>query len=199
MAPLFILMAIAPLFQWQTMLIRNLRKKLSIYLLIAVALAILSPLVAGVKNTLWIFCALTLTLWLILLTLNHGFTWRKWLKPRRLALSQWAMILAHLGIGVTAMGIICSSAYSQQRDVSMRPGDSASVGPYEFRFQKMTEIQGPNYQGLRGEVAVYRDAKLLRILRPEQRYFRVANTATTKAAIDAECFVTLCCDRIVVA
>ena len=37
-------------------------------------------------------------------------------------------------------------------------------------------------------VAVYRDAKLLRILRPEQRYFRVADTATTKAAIDAGLF-----------
>ncbi len=188
MAPLFILMAIAPLFQWQTMLIHKLRKKLSIYLLIVMVLAILLPLIAGVKNTLWIFCALTLTLWLVLLTLNHGFTWRKWPRPRRLALSQWAMILAHLGIGVTAMGIICSTAYSQQRDVSMQPGDSTNVGPYEFRFQKMTNIQGPNYEGLRAQMAVYQDAKLLRILWPEQRYFRVADTATTKAAIDAGLF-----------
>lgn len=188
MAPVFMLMAIAPLFQWQTTAVKNLRKKLLVFLALVVTLAILLPLVLGIKITFWFFCGLALILWVILFTLHHGFTWQKWLKPRRLVLSQWAMILAHLGIGITAMGIICSTTFSQQRDVSMRPGDTLNVGPYQFQFQGVKEVPGPNYQGLQGRVAVYRDSHLLRVLLPEQRYFPVEATATTKAAIDAGIF-----------
>lgn len=188
MAPVFMLMAIAPLFQWQTTAVKNLRKKLLVFLALVVILAILLPLVLGIKITFWFFCGLALILWVILFTLHHGFTWQKWLKPRRLVLSQWAMILAHLGIGITAMGIICSTTFSQQRDVSMRPGDTLNVGPYQFQFQGVKEVPGPNYQGLQGRVAVYRDSHLLRVLLPEQRYFPVEATATTKAAIDAGIF-----------
>jgi cytochrome c-type biogenesis protein CcmF len=188
MAPLFLLMAIAPLFQWRTSQISHLRSKIVIYLILVLTLAILLPLLFGVKITLWFFCALAIALWIILWTLHHGFTWRRWLRPRRLALSQWAMVTAHLGIGVTVIGIICSTAYSQQRDVSMHQGDIAQVGPYQFKFLNITEHQGPNYRGLQSEVAVLRDDQVLRVLQPEQRFFPVANTAATKAAIDAGVF-----------
>jgi cytochrome c-type biogenesis protein CcmF len=187
-APLFILMAIAPLFQWRNTDIKNLRKKMGIYLLIVIVLAVTLPLILGVALSFWFLGALALTLWLVLWTLHHGFTWKKWPKLRRLTLSQWAMCLAHLGVGVTAIGILCSTAYSQQRDVEMHPGDTVKIGPYRFQFQRVSELSGSNYQALQGQVAVYHQQKLLRILWPEQRYFPVANSVATKAAIDVGIF-----------
>jgi cytochrome c-type biogenesis protein CcmF len=188
MAPMFVLMAIAPLFQWRSMPIKNLLSKLLIYLVIVIFLAAVLPWVLGFRNTLWIFCGLALALWVVLLTLNHGFTWQKWPRLRRITLSRWAMVLAHLGVGVTALGIICSTAYSERRDVGMRPSDSATIGPYQVQFRQVADLRGPNYEGLQGEVGLYRHGKLLRVLFPQQRYFRVADTVTTKAAIDAGMF-----------
>lgn len=188
MFPVFVLMAIAPLFQWRNTKVKHLRGKILIYLSIVLILAIVVPLVLGIKVTLLLFCGLALALWVILFTLHHGFTWKKWLKFRRLAVSQWAMILAHLGVGITALGIICSVANSQQRDVSMHLGDRVKLGPYEFQFQSTANFQGPNYEGLKAEIVIYRAGKRLRVLWPEQRFFSVANTATAKAAIDAGIF-----------
>ena len=125
---------------------------------------------------------------MILWSLNHGFVWRQGLRLRRQGLGHWAMIVAHLGVGITALGIICTTAYSEQRDVSMRPGDSVQVGAYQFKFQSIADLTGPNYQGMQAKIAVYRGEKLLRILEPQQRYFPVTQTVTAKASIDAGLF-----------
>ena len=179
-APLMVLMAVAPLCRWQNTPIKNLGVKLALFLFSAISLAIILPLLTGFKTSILIFSGLTICFWLILLTISHGF--------RAYSLSQWGMVLAHLGMAITALGILCSSAYSQQRDVSMRLGDEVRVGPYQFQFRQIADLTGPNYQGVRGEVAVYRHDQILKILHPEQRYFPVAKTATAKAAIDAGIF-----------
>jgi len=188
MAPLFILMAIAPLFQWRETPLKHLRTKLLSYLGIVISLATFLPLILSIKITLWFFVGLCFVLWVLLFTLHHGLTWKKWLKPRRLLLSQWGMISAHLGIGITALGIICSIAYSQQKDVSMAPGDSVSLGHYLFQLRTVNPIQGPNYQGMQAAIAVSYQGNPLKVLFPEQRFFPVANAATAKAAITAGIF-----------
>ncbi len=110
MTPMFLLMAIAPLFQWQKANLKLFQYKLWLYLLIVLLLAAGLPIFLGIKLTIWFFCSLFLALWLIIWTLHHGVDWRPWPFPKRFALSQWAMILAHLGVGVTLLGIICSTA-----------------------------------------------------------------------------------------
>ncbi len=70
----------------------------------------------------------------------------------------------------------------------MRAGDQVQVGPYQFEFQGVTRLTGPNYQGTQASVAVYRQKKLLSILTPQQRYFPASDAATTKAAINAGLF-----------
>ncbi len=182
MVPIFVLMAIAPLFKWQNTQLKFLRRKLIVYLILVCCLAVILPLLVGAKLSVWIFCGIAVALWIVLWTLQHGFTWKGWLQPRRLLKSQWAMILAHLGVGVTVIGIICSTGYSQQRDVSMHPGDMVKVGPYQFQFRGAQSFNGPNYQGLQARVAVFRRDRLLTILYPEQRYFPVAQTATSKGS-----------------
>lgn len=43
---------------------------------------------------------------------------------RTLTRSQWGMVLGHVGVAVTVIGITFSQNYSVERDVRMRPGDS---------------------------------------------------------------------------
>ena len=179
MIPIFMLMAIAPLCQWRRGRLIEHRRKIIIYLCIVLMLAILGPLFFGIKLSFWFFGSLSLALWVMVWSLHHA---------RRMVISQWAMLLAHLGVGVTAMGIICSSLLSEQRDVSMQLGDSVQVAGYRFKFTDLSELHGPNYQGLQAQIAIFKNEKLLRILTPQQRFFPIANTATVKAAIDPGLF-----------
>ena len=153
MVPVFLLMALAPLFQWQNTPTKHFRSKIAVYLGIVILLAIILPLLLGLKNTWWFFGFLSLALWVILWSLHHGFTWQRAVRLRRRTLSHWAMIAAHLGVGITALGIICSSVFSDERDVSMRPGDSVQVGSYQFNFQSIAALNGPNYQGTQANIA----------------------------------------------
>lgn len=189
MFPVLLLMAVAPLFHWHDTQLAHLKIKWLIYLLITAVLALVLPWYLGFSLTFLIFFGLMLSFWVILWSLNHGFKWQKGsLVRRRTSVSHWGMILAHIGIAVTTIGIIATTAYSQQRDVSMRMGDSINVGPYVFELQTIRPLSGPNYQGWVGQVAVTLPNLTRKILFPEQRFYPVSQTATAKAAIQAGLF-----------
>ena len=66
---------------------------------------------------------------------------------RKLSCNQWAMLMAHIGVGITVIGITLTTVYSQQRNLSMHPGDKVSVGAYQFTFEGVSKLQGPDYSG----------------------------------------------------
>lgn len=57
------------------------------------------------------------------------------------------MVLAHLGLAVTIVGIAFSQNYSIERDAKMKPGESVVIRDYTFVFNGVHEANGPNYQG----------------------------------------------------
>jgi cytochrome c-type biogenesis protein CcmF len=187
-SPALFLMAIAPIFQWKQTKFSEIRNKLIFFFILVALLSVILCWWIGVKMTLGFLVALMLAIWLISWTLSHGFRWQ--MKPRikKMTSGQWAMILAHIGVGVTTLGIICTTVCSQQRDIGMKPGDSLQMGAYQFHFINVTDVQGPNYQAIQAEVEIYKHNKLEKILFPEQRYFPVERSTTTKAAIDAGVF-----------
>jgi cytochrome c-type biogenesis protein CcmF len=52
-----------------------------------------------------------------------------------------------------------------------------------FRYEGVQNIEGPNYEGVRGTVSVTRDGKPVTILRPEKHRYWVQGTVQTTAAI----------------
>ena len=103
----------------------------------------------------------------------------KCLKP-----AYYGMHLAHLGLAVTMIGISISSGYSLQRDVRMAPGERVTLGDYQFRFDGVRPVQGPNYVSDYGTMSVYKDGRQIRTLHPEKRLYQVQNMPMTEAAID---------------
>ncbi len=53
------------------------------------------------------------------------------------------MVLGHVGVAVTVIGITFSQNYSVERDVRMRPGDSIDIHRYHFVFNGVRNIVGP--------------------------------------------------------
>lgn len=93
------------------------------------------------------------------------------------------MILAHIGLGFTVVGIALSSVYSQEQDVHMVKGDARTLGEYRFELVDVERITGPNYQADMGTIRIYKNDKELMTLHPEKRIYNVRKNIMTEAAI----------------
>jgi len=99
--------------------------------------------------------------------------------------SYWGMQCAHIGIAVCALGVGLSSVYDVQKDVRMVPGDRVAVAGYEFSFDSLDYVQGPNFGASRGQISAYKDERLVAVLYPEKRKYEARNQVMTEAALDA--------------
>jgi cytochrome c-type biogenesis protein CcmF len=93
------------------------------------------------------------------------------------------MSIAHIGVGVFALGITFVQSNTIERDIALKPGQSTQLGDYLFRYQGGQRIEGPNYEGYRGRVDVERNGKAVTVLYPEKRRYWVQGTVQTTAAI----------------
>jgi cytochrome c-type biogenesis protein CcmF len=103
----------------------------------------------------------------------------------RLPRADWGKFLAHGGLGLSVMGIAAVSAWEAEDIRLARPGDVIPLGGYEFRFDGVSEGQGPNYVYERGHFTAYWGSDPVAVLEPEKRLYPVQGQPTTEAAIDS--------------
>jgi cytochrome c-type biogenesis protein CcmF len=109
-------------------------------------------------------------------------------KPGRIPLSFWGMHLAHLGIAVVTVGITMVKSYEVERDVRMGMNDTVTIENYSFELVGVSDVNGPNYKALRGDVKVTKDGKYLEMLYPEKRKYFSSAMPMTEAGIDSGLF-----------
>jgi cytochrome c-type biogenesis protein CcmF len=109
-------------------------------------------------------------------------------KPGRIPPSFWGMHLAHLGIAVVVIGITMVKGYEVERDVRMGISDTVSIENYSFELVGVSEVMGPNFKAIRGEVNVTKDGKPLEVLYPEKRKYFSSAMPMTEASIDSGLF-----------
>ena len=90
---------------------------------------------------------------------------------RRVPLPVWGMVVAHFGLAVTLFGMACDSAFSVQRLVAVRVGESTEVGPWRVSLKGIAPIAGPNWTALEGELSAARGDDAAVSLRPQSRTF----------------------------
>jgi cytochrome c-type biogenesis protein CcmF len=105
-------------------------------------------------------------------------------KLRKLPLSYYGMVLAHLGVAIVAIGITLVSHYSAERDTRMAVGDSVDIASYHFEFKGTLPIQGANYRAERATLIVTQNGQAVTTLYPEKRSYTVKQSMMTEAAID---------------
>jgi len=86
-----------------------------------------------------------------------------------------------LGVFVIALSTVQS--FTLERDAALARGQSTQLGAYEFRFEGLGPVEGPNYDGVRGDIAVQRNGWPLIMLHPEKRRYWVQGSVMTEAAI----------------
>ena len=91
--------------------------------------------------------------------------------------------VVHLGIIMLAVGAIGSSFYSVQRDFAMRPGDSASLGDYSFRYIGINHATYPDRDEDVAEFEVYAGDSYVGIMRPFRVSYRDFRISAARGAI----------------
>ena len=187
MVPMILMMGLGPLARWKKMAAPELAKRVRWGFGSAVVIALLLPLVLG-NWTPMIALGLMMAFWVIaslVISLRQRLSGSGSLmqRVRGQSNSYYGMQLAHLGVAIFIIGVTLVKGYETERDVRMNVGDIVNAGGYEFRFNGVTETQGPNYVAGVGHVAVRKDGKLVAELEPEKRQYNVTGMPLTEAAI----------------
>jgi cytochrome c-type biogenesis protein CcmF len=114
-----------------------------------------------------------------------------WTRARRLPRSAWGMTLAHIGLGVSIIGIVGTTSWSSEVIQGMRPGDTISLAGYTLRFEGARQVQGPNYVADRGTFMVMRDGVELGRVASSKRLYDQPRQVTTETAIRTTGFADL--------
>lgn len=103
---------------------------------------------------------------------------------RRQSRSFYGMVLGHLGLAMVIAGATVVNNYGIERNVRMSPGDTATVGDYQFHFDSVGEREGANFTALVSRFDISRDGEPVSTLYPERRRYVVQRNVMTEAGID---------------
>jgi cytochrome c-type biogenesis protein CcmF len=179
--PLLALLAAGIHANWKKGRLSDSRRVLLFSLVIALVFALAIVFGVYADGKLLTLAGVTLGLWIIGSSLVDPIDRVR----RKLTLSRavLGMTLAHIGIGVFVIAVSAVESYTHEKDVALKQGESAQVGEYRFRFDGIRSVEGPNYDGVRGEIVVSRDGETLATLHPEKRRYWVQQSVMTEAGI----------------
>jgi cytochrome c-type biogenesis protein CcmF len=99
-----------------------------------------------------------------------------------LPLSAWGSALAHIGVGVTLLGL-AATAFGAETIAGMRVGQPQNVGPYQVTFQSVASRAGPNYSEVVAKADIRQGGAIVATVEPAKRFFSARQTSTTQAGI----------------
>jgi len=191
MAPAMFLMGIGPIAKWKKTSLPELAIRLRWAFVVSAVSAVALPFVFGQWKPLvslglllavWIVATILVNLWERTRGTSGQLTAIQKLKTQ--SRSYYGMQLAHLGIAVFIVGVTLVSGYQTEQDVKMAVGDTVHAGGYEFKFNGVTQITGPNYIAGRAEMIVSKNGVETLRLYPEKRNYSASGNVMTETAID---------------
>ncbi|MGC9461610.1 heme lyase CcmF/NrfE family subunit [Vibrio genomosp. F10] len=190
MIPFSFLLGIGPLIRWKRDHLSKLIKPMVISGVLSLGLAALSVYLFAEHYNGMAFMGWVMAYWIITM---HGFELYERSTHRhsfavgitKLPRCHWAMILAHVGMAVTVIGIAMVQNYSIERDVRLAPGEHYQIEGYDFYFKGLRDEDGPNYDGFIADFEITKDGEYVNTLHAEKRFYRTSKSMMTEAAIDA--------------
>ena len=190
MIPFAFIMGIGPLVRWKRDNFKHVRKPMVISALITIPFSYLVIyFTASVVEPLAVL-GMMMAVWIIVM---HGFELFERATHRhtfvdglgKLGRSHWAMVLGHIGLAISIIGITLVSNYDIERDLRLSPGQSVNVKGYDFHFAGLRDADGPNYDGYIADFNISRRGINVTTLHAEKRFYSVAGSMMTEAAIDS--------------
>jgi cytochrome c-type biogenesis protein CcmF len=181
MVPLMAFMAVGMHSAWRRGKLTGAALLLWGMLVLAVLLAVVIQGVSFGSFHLVGLVGLSFGFWIIFSALLEPI--RRWRQGEHVPTALLGMAIAHLGVGLFAIGASGVESYKIEKDVALKPGGSFAIAGYDFRFVNAVDVRGPNYDAVEALVEVTRDGKPVAILKPQKRHFWVQQTDNSQAAI----------------
>ncbi|MFL6843424.1 MAG: heme lyase CcmF/NrfE family subunit [Allosphingosinicella sp.] len=175
---LVVAMAAGPLLRWRRDRLREVAGRIALPILIG-TVALLAMVVLAPSLRILPFLGLILATGVGAASLAP--LWKRNL--RRTPFFTWGMVVSHLGIAVALAGMASESAFTKERLVAARVGETVAVGPYSLRFDSVEPIAGPNWTAIEAKLTVRRGNGEPFTLLPQARAFSAPPTETSEAAI----------------
>jgi cytochrome c-type biogenesis protein CcmF len=104
-------------------------------------------------------------------------------RARGLPRSAFGTLFAHLGIGISLLGIAAEAGWSQERVVALKGGDRIEIANFDLSFQGLHERTGANWRDQVGRFEVRRGGVTIAVVEPAKRVYLANNQPTTEAGI----------------
>ncbi|RWL42674.1 MAG: heme lyase CcmF/NrfE family subunit [Mesorhizobium sp.] len=192
MLPLLAIVPFGPLLAWK----RGDVIAASQRLMAAFAVAVAAMLITGlVINGASVFAALGvgLAVWLVagaltdLAVKSGAGSAAPAIMLRRFAglpRSVFGTALAHLGLGLTLLGIVGTLCFGTERILTMRPGETVELSGHTLRFEGLFPQKGPNFTEDRARfLLIGVDGNAKGEISSAKRFFQARQTATTESGI----------------
>src|SRR3954453_4785641 len=191
MVPLIAAMAVGPMLPWKRGDLWAALSRLKLAFA-AIAGAMVVTLAAAGVRSIGAACALGLAAWLFTATLVEwaervrlfvdplpSVLRRAWRLPR----ASWGMTSAHAGMAIVIAGIAGSTAWTEEKIVDARPGQSFEIAGYTIALDAVNEVTEADHTATRADMRLLKGDRLLMEMHPEKRFFPVENGNQTNVAI----------------
>jgi cytochrome c-type biogenesis protein CcmF len=168
--------------------------------LIAAAVALVGAVaLAGVDSIGKIACGIGIGIGVLLILGSAAVVVRRWRNEvslgastsrliRSTPLAVWGLVLAHTGLGVTAIGVSAVSAWQTNKVLMMAPGQSTTIAGRTVMLDALQPATGVNYEARQGRFLVTDPMGGTHVLTAERRFYPSSQTQTTEAAIGSSIF-----------
>ncbi len=179
--------------RWRNTSLESVKQQLMLPGIISLASGLIFPFLYGDGFNVRVFIGISLSMWIIT-TVFREFkgkfrsTTSITEKLKQLSPSYYGMMLAHIGVAVTAIGITLVSVYSEERDMRMAPGDTMELADYQFKFLGTKSVKGANFVADQGTIEISLDGESVVTLYPQKRRYNVKKSMMTEASIDPGLF-----------
>jgi cytochrome c-type biogenesis protein CcmF len=186
---LCLFMGIGPLARWKRSDARGLIKRTWLAGLAALVIAGIAPLLYAGEWNLQVTLGIAISLWVVLPMVRDLLDKSRHSNGRlaglgRLSLAYWGMIVGHLGVAVSIIGVAVVSNYAIEHNVRMAVGDSAEVAGYSFTMTELGSRRGPNFVADAARVEVRRgDSQRSFVMTPEKRLYIARGMPMTNVAL----------------
>ena len=192
MIPILILMPIGQQINWKQESMKPMLTKYWLWAISSILIALAVVIIMGGIEPMALV-GTTLGLWVLAGCAKYVLTQASkstsfTIGVKKISRSYWGMLVAHLGVAVTVLGVVLTSYYSIEENIKIRQGETVQVEDLDVEFYDFKNTEGPNYISSAGSFRIYSEGELITDLHPEKRKYNASKMVMTEADIDAGLF-----------
>ena len=175
--PMLIVLAVGPLLRWRKDSFGRVSKSLIVPAVLTVGTIAGVALATGIAILPLLAIGLAIGLGVASLLPLRGRS------LRRTPLPIWGMVVAHFGVAVALFGMGSESAFSTEKLIAARVGETVQVGPWKIKLAAVDPVAGQNWTALEAKMLASYGGDAPSELHPQQRSFWTPPQQTSESAL----------------